>query len=208
MYVCQLCNHYASPSYDSVLRHIGAVHSHDAGFRIHCGIESCPKVLTNYHSFRRHLRKKHWFCLQTYDPGSDDEQLGAVSDSYADIPTVETADQGGASCSRKSATLEKRAEAMYVLKLKEKYKLAQTTVNDILDDTGEFTARVVAQLRHHLTAELSKEGFFCEESLGFAKAFQNPDLLKPFNGLHTQYLQEKYFRENLGLVVSISERSW
>ena len=208
MYVCQLCDHFAAPSYSSVLRHIGAVHSHDASFRIHCGIESCPRVLRNYHSFRRHLRKKHNFLLQT-GLGEDEEQpVDATVDSvYAEngSESVETIGEGGVR-HEASAGEEKRVQAMYILKLKEKYKLAQTTVDNIIDDTEGFSAREVARvvslLRQQVTAVLSKEGLFPEEICGFAEVFENPDILKPpFSGLHTQYFQEKYFRENLGLVV-------
>ena len=79
MYVCQLCNHFASLSYDSVLRHIGAVHSHQSGFRVQCGFDSCPRILTNYHAFRRHLRKKHSYCLKASNPTFNEEQLGEIT---------------------------------------------------------------------------------------------------------------------------------
>jgi len=76
---CQVCNHFASFSYDCVLRHIGAVHSHKNGFRVRCGFDSCPRMLTNYHAFRHHLRKKHGFCLKTCSPTIGDKQLGERS---------------------------------------------------------------------------------------------------------------------------------
>lgn len=87
-----------------------------------------------------------------------------------------------------------------MLKLKEQYKLAQTTVDSILCDTEEITARVVARLRDRVTDLLSKRPN--ASSLEIAGVFEEPTLT-PFRELKTEFLQEKYFWESLGLVVSV-----
>ena len=209
VFVCQLCNHYASFSYDCVFRHIGAVHSHENGFSLRCGFDSCPKVLKNYHAFRRHLRKKHGFCLKTYNPTMDEEQLrernatlnpGAESEPentlYVDHDSVIQGYQH-------KPISDKRSNAMYVLKLKQKYKLAQTTIDGILGDTEDMTERVVSRLQQRLSTTLSKAGVNDTEIPGYLEAFEDPDIVRPFNGLNTEYLQEKYFRDYMKLVVSV-----
>ena len=90
---------------------------------------------------------------------------------------------------------------MYVLKLKQKYKLAQTTVDGILADTEQMTERVVTRLQQRLVAVLDKAGLSGTDIPGFLESFEDPDV-RLFNGLSTQYLQEKYFRDHMGLVVS------
>ena len=208
MYVCQLCNHFASFSYDCVLRHIGAVHSHEDGFRVRCGFDSCPRMLTNYHAFRRHLRKKHGYCLKTYSPTIGEEQPGERSTTSNSGAGDESESLGTDPDSQFQhdplALSEKRSDAMYILKLKEKYKLAQTTVDGILSDTEEIAGRIVSRLQQRVLAILNEAGVDPKEIPGFLEVFEGPEILRPFNGLNTEYLQDKYFRENMGLVVSVS----
>lgn len=185
MFVCQLCNHYASFSYDSVLRHIGAVHAHEADFRVQCGVNSCPIVLKNYHSLRRHLRKKHGLLLRTYSNDIGEEQgemchdQGTAEDCDNSVLEDTSEFEPDRLRTDEYACDEKRPDAMYILKLKEKYKLAQTTVDDILGDTEEIAERVVSRLQQNLMGILSGEGINAEDIPGFLQAFDNPAILKP-----------------------------
>ena len=212
MYVCQLCNHFASFSYDCVLRHIGAVHSHEAGFRVRCGFDSCPRIITNYHAFRRHLRKQHGYCLKTCNPTIGEGQLEGRSTTEAPVEpenmlSLEPDLNSGPSYDLHHSLLsEKQSNAMYILKLKEKYKLAQTTVDSILGDTEEIAGRLVSRLQQRLLTTLSEAGVNALEIPGFLETFDDPEVLRPFSGLNTEYLQDKYFLENMGLVVSVFYR--
>ena len=212
VYFCQLCNHFASFSYDCVLRHIGAVHSHDIGFSLRCGFDSCPKVLTNYHAFRRHLRKKHGFCLNTYNPTIGEEQLQGRNGTLNPVDVCEPDEDFTPSVDydfnsigyEHNPVFEKRSNAMYILKLKQKYKLSQTAIDGILGDTELMTQRVVSRLQQRLSTTLSKAGLSATEIPGYLDAFDDSDIVRPFNGLGTEYLQEKYFRDHMGLMVSVN----
>ena len=143
VYFCQLCNHFASFSYDCVLRHIGAVHSHDIGFSLRYGFDSCPKVLTNYHAFRQHLRKKRGFCLNTYNPTIGEEQLQGRNATLYPVDDGEPEDftpnvdyDLSSLGYEHNPVFEKRSNAMYIFKLKQKYKLSQTAIDGILGDTN------------------------------------------------------------------------
>ena len=57
--VCWICYNFAGRSLKKVARHIGSVHSHEADFRLVCGINSCPLVYTKFPSFKRHLFRHH-----------------------------------------------------------------------------------------------------------------------------------------------------
>ena len=207
-YVCQLCNHYASFSYDCVLRHVGAVHSHENGFSLRCGFDCCPKVLTNYHAFRRHLRKKHGYCLKTYSPPIGEDQLREMDEAVnpgTDVEPENTRYMDHDSSDRRyqsSPVSEKRSNALYILKLKQKYKLAQTTVDGVLGDTEQMMARVISQLQQRLSTTLNKAGLIATDIPGFLETFEDPGIVSLFSGLNTEYLQEKYFRDHMGLVVS------
>ena len=206
MYVCQLCNHFASLSYDSVLRHIGAVHSHQSGFRVQCGFDSCPRILTNYHAFRRHLRKKHSYCLKAYNPTFNEEQLGEITtlsivDASGGPGSQDVEHSCGSQHGTRSGSDACHSNAMYILKLKEKYKLSQTTVDSILSDTEEVAQRVVSRLQQRLLTTMSEAGVNATDIPGYVEAFNAPDIIRPFNDISSEYLQDKYFLKNMGLVV-------
>ena len=56
---CPLCHFFASKNLKGVVRHIGAVHSHEASFHITCGIVGCPRTYGNFHSYKKHMFQKH-----------------------------------------------------------------------------------------------------------------------------------------------------
>ena len=164
-------------------------------------------MLTNYHAFRRHLRKKHGYCLKTWSPNIGEEQLGessTTSNSGAGDESEFLETDPDPQFHDPLAPSEKRSDAMYILKLKEKYKLAQTTVDGILSDTEEIAGRIVSRLQQRVLAILDEAEVDPKEIPGFLEVFEGPEILRPFNGLNTEYLQDKYFRENMGLVVSVS----
>ena len=91
---------------------------------------------------------------------------------------------------------------MFVLKLKEKHKLAQTTVDDILADTEELLGRAIERLKQRVSTLLNEAGVDPKEVPNFMEAFGDSEITQTFNGLKTEHLQTKFYRENMGLVVS------
>ena len=53
--VCWICFDFAATTVKKVIRHMGSVHSHDASFRVTCGINCCPRRYSKFHSFKRHI---------------------------------------------------------------------------------------------------------------------------------------------------------
>ena len=64
----------------SVLSHIGAVHSHQSGFSVLCGIDGCPMMYRNYHSFRCHIKQKH--------PSACDDCDSHTESNVTDMQTI------------------------------------------------------------------------------------------------------------------------
>ena len=65
---CSMCSHFAAPTLKAVIRHIGAVHSHDAFFHVYCGIEGCPRTYKSFHSYKKHMYLKHRDILDISQP--------------------------------------------------------------------------------------------------------------------------------------------
>ena len=93
------------------------------------------------------------------------------------------------------------AAAKFILKLKEKHQIAQSTVDEILDDTKELTSRIVHRLQQSMATTLTEAGVNIDGIPGFTETFEDREILHPFDGLHTEYWQSKFYKEKMGLVV-------
>lgn len=83
----------------------------------------------------------------------------------------------------------KRHAAKFILKLKEECKLTQSSVNIIVSSVKGLWAQAMdnigQKLADHLPDQVDEDLFCC-----------------PFEGLETQYLQQKYYQENFSYIVS------
>ena len=61
VYACSLCDSFASPSFATVLRHIGNTRASDYNLNISisCPVSGCLRSYTNFASFRLHVYRKH-----------------------------------------------------------------------------------------------------------------------------------------------------
>ncbi len=48
-----------------VLRHLALIHSHEADFRVICGINGCSRNYSNYHSYKKHMYQRHREVLES-----------------------------------------------------------------------------------------------------------------------------------------------
>ena len=90
----------------------------------------------------------------------------------------------------------RKQSALYLLKMKEKRLLSKAAIDDIVENTSAIFDR---------TFEMAKAAF--KEKLADTRVDIDVDealsgLTDPFDGLKTQHFQEKYYLEELGLIVS------
>ena len=96
---------------------------------------------------------------------------------------------------------QRRASALFLLKLKEHRRLSQVALDDIVEEWGGLFSHAVKRLSARVREKLSSSGIDVEDIDGLDDMFE--DIPDPFKGLKTRFLQEKYYRESLGLVVGI-----
>ena len=187
-YSCTLCNRFAASSMDSVLRHIGRIHAHQPDFRVVCRINSCPKTYTNYHSFRKHLRRKHTVALlsgsQSHEPSSN---------NFVFDEDIEH--------SQSSPIWNQESAACFVLKTKEVQQMPQVAVNGFLSDITMLVENSVNSLSTDVRTTLEQNDVVVGDIVGLERVLESEELRKPFDGLGSEYLQRKAFH-SLGLVVS------
>ena len=96
---------------------------------------------------------------------------------------------------------QQRASALFLLKLKEHRRLSQVAIDDIVEEWGELFSHSVRRLSASVREKLSSNGIDVDDIDGLDQVFE--DVPHPFEGLKTRFLQEKYYRQSLGLVVGI-----
>ena len=94
----------------------------------------------------------------------------------------------------------RRSNALFLLKLKEQRRISQVAIDDVVAGSRNLVSQTIQHIHAGVRAKLAQEGFDQELIDGLNDIFENcPD---PFYNLGTSYYQEKYYREELGLVVS------
>ena len=95
--------------------------------------------------------------------------------------------------------LQKRSAALLLLKLKERRRVSQVAIDDIIEHTKAQFDRTASIVLAEIRSHLAERGVDPSE-LDLDSALS--ELNHPFSELDTKHKQDKYFREKLGLIVS------
>lgn len=190
---CPLCDSFAAPNLKGVVRHIGLIHSHEAGFRVTCGIGGCTRTYRKFHSYKKHIYVKHRDVLRVRERER--------SPLVGDIDTMRSPSPLSEGGSQESyANQQQRSTALFILKAREIHKIPQSSLDYLLGDISTFMDLNRSMLLHKVAVALEKKGIFMENELQALN--ESPDITNPFEGLHTEYLQRQYFLQHFNLVVS------
>ena len=91
--------------------------------------------------------------------------------------------------------------ALFILKTKEVLNISQTATDQILNDVTEMIENTVSQIESRVSSILTANGSSMNDIKGLRDIFGDQDLRNPFHAIKTQYMQQKYFQDHLGLVV-------
>ena len=105
-------------------------------------------------------------------------------------------DSSGLDLDNESSNHDIFQHALFILKLRELHKVSQAAVSDIISDVSLMIECQTTKIRKKAFAAMDSEA---SDHESFKKAFE---IDNPFKHLSTEYLQTKYFREHMGLVVS------
>jgi len=196
------------------IKHQFQAHRYESSFSYKCEISPCDHIFatgSSYASFLTHCNRKHdkWRKAllslpineeneprRNDDPDSTNQSDEAVllnSSDSMDFNCEDLIDLEHYSTSKEDI---ERAVAQFLLIFKEKYRLTQAALNfaiTSLIDIVNFTSRNIEQ---SVRAQLVGVDPHVDSLL--SKCFTTPD---PFVNLRTEYQQNKYYRDNLGLIV-------
>ena len=192
-------------------------HSSIPNFSFTYGIKGCIRRLRNYHTLQSHVARNH--CGEDLNsvlfdsPSESILQLGSDTAAENDLRASELDDDLGLEQSQRVCTMQpegviavnelQKSSALFLLTLKEKYKLTQTVIDFAVDRMKVTVDNIIADLHQGVAKEVMNvtSDLSDGDKLKIYSVFHNAR--NPFNGLETRYLQSKYFEENFAVVVSL-----
>ena len=198
---CTLCGWFAAKSLKGVLRHMGTVHAHEAGFYVRCDVHGCPRTYQNFHSYKKHLYTKHREVLDISSSELDIEEDGARSSGGNSTPSPcpsEPEPDDDRCTSRKK---QMREAALFVLKAKHVHKVAQSSLNGVMCDITTMLESTVHRLEKGVMAALGNADAALKMHVN--EIFHSQEVSDPFCGLTSEYTQKTFFREEFHLVVGL-----
>ena len=87
------------------------------------------------------------------------------------------------------------------IEVKEQRNISQVAIDDIVSDSTDLFHHTITRVQANVKAKLAESGIDVDAITGLDDAFTS--VSNPFHGLETAYLQEKFYREKLCLIVSL-----
>ena len=192
------------------MTHTFQAHSSAPNFVFKCGINGCIQTFRKFSAISSHIRRRH----QGFDPESACSSAHTLQSEDMDIdpdPSVggETEEDVSEYNELPSETeqpehlIMQKACASLLLTLKERHKLSQSALDFSIGQVREVLSCVTANIKKQVDVAALK----FSESHGiqppdFSDCFQTID---PFDGLHSEYMQQKFYKEHFNLLVSTIE---
>ena len=97
---------------------------------------------------------------------------------------------------------KKKEAALFLLQLKEKAKIPQSVIDNIVEGTTTLLKKSIQHLKRKVMEFLDSEG---QDDLTTSQSFQDiwQDEITPFDGLETQHHQEEYMKQSFPYVVCV-----
>ena len=188
------------------MRHVFESHSSVPHFSFVCGINGCTRTFCKYSTIKSHVARKH--CDVDLEVGRNTSLSleSSVADNIEDSTqeSIESQVDSMEVCADSivSSNQMQKTAALYLLTLKERYKITQTAVDFVVSQTKHMVDNVVTDLRSAAEKEIKKLSCLNDEDAsGILSVFT--DVRDPFLGLETHYLQCKFYEESFGFIVSI-----
>ena len=204
-YRCNVCFSYAGRSLKSVVRHIGQTHAFEANFRVSCGVFGCPRVYYNFHSYKKHLYRKHRDVLDNCDTPTSyfisqlqNDESSSFQEDNINFLDLSTDSQPNTLESSSMSLCYKRQAALFLLKLKFEGRVPQRAFESLIGDVTLLIQQSVSQIEKQLYA---LDPSLMTNHTDIKCFLQSLSLLQPFDGIHTNYLLNKYMEEQLHFVV-------
>lgn len=217
-YKCSSCSFLTSAKIDFI-KHSFSSHSSERSFKLMCGIDGCLHMFkhgSTFSSFKTHASRKHtdWrnrllipapvHVVHTMT-SNDNSQLTEASSSSEDStevchhvtstpPSLMPVEHTESEC--RSLIPEENA-ALFLLSFKERFKLPQKALDFAIGSITSISEDLCDSVKTAMKVRLQEKG----------SSFSNSDIdecctyTDIFEGMMTEHLQSKFYKEHFGLVV-------
>ena len=185
MFACSMCPFYSNVR-DELIYHLLKRHRNAPNFIVHCSSDGCGASFKSYNSFRMH-------CIRNHCSDQLQKEITIFENDDLLEQDVETFDGDNESVDYE----EKISDAQYLLKLKAGHNLSNTAIDEIVLSTKSLLSDRLEKVKKSLREVIPIEVLNDEN-------MENILHVSLFDGLDSEYQQEKFFRENLGYVKPVA----
>ena len=209
---CALCG-ARSPTLSLWLSHLRQVHRTDTNLSLHCPISFCSKTFKKVNSFCSHMYRLHREAIIT--------KSGMESESASTAEQSETVATDFCSTSAAAGQMseelqydvhqllgidsleQRRKSSLFLFQLKEERCVLQAAINDVVKGCKSVFEHTLCRVKAGVKHKLSQSGIDPSDVEGLEDIFS--EVIDPFDGLETAYLQDKFISGNLSYIVSSSQ---
>lgn len=172
--LCSLQGQQIKLSTSDYIKHIRLFHEYQPNFQFTCGINGCPRSYHNVGTFKNHVSEVHadlgssstsdsssgdWCELQsTSSSSTGDAEVNPLEDTdssdtdveYYGEDTTETTSFDLPPCSMDAL---QKSSAVFLLGLKEKFKLTQVAIQEIVEGVTSLTQKRISILCSQVAIE-------------------------------------------------------
>ena len=95
----------------------------------------------------------------------------------------------------------KRSAALFLLKTRNEGRLTQSALNNVVNSTSDLCQQVAHKLKRKFSEIVVDSPMSESDKRAMIHTLNNVECA-PFEGIGTEYLQEKYYKESFGYLVS------
>lgn len=181
-----------------LIHHIGLVHAHDPHFSITCGISNCQSSFSKYHSFRRHVYRKHKDNISECSEVTEEHFEELVEHTHAvQQPTPPSID-----------TLLKNLKDhlfSFILKCTEKKNLSLSVQQDIVDDVNFLLCFFKENYDSFISYHLDKNGFRISDCSELEQVLSSSDFFqKACDSIRSPFMIKEHCKSKMDMTEPIS----
>ena len=222
MYECPLCN-FNAPTRSLWLSHLRSVHHDDDNFHVNCGIDGCTSQYSRCASFVSHVYRQHRevVVVNKYPAKRVGTNLTEVEECGSRMlgrsEGVDCADDFNAAyegeertelqhaidqITQKDEEEQQKKDALFILNLKEVRYLSESAVDHVIKEAQKVFRHTIGRIRAGVNECIANGGTDPSDMPALSQFFDSVE--QPFQSLQSTYLQEKFYREQFGCIVSFS----
>lgn len=211
---CSMCN-FNAPTRSLWLSHLRSVHRDDVEFNVTCGIDNCANTYTRCASFVTHVYRQHRESFIVHHRGTSESGQGSFHVENETFWEIDGNRENNSSQDEDiqhavnqllevDQDVQRKKGALFILNLKEVRCLSESSIEHIISETQKIFRHTIGHIKAGVNECISMSGNNPSDMPNLTQFFTTIE--QPFNGLHSVFLRENFYRDELGCIVSYLEQ--